>query len=120
MVIHKPTIIELLIFEVIKPLYIFLIFSVLFWYIGEAYYYLASTLLAIFLIGVVINLYQMVQLNNKIFSMAFYEISINVLRDGHVKSISSIDVVPGDVVFLKDPIKLPFEGIILEGSALIN
>jgi P-type E1-E2 ATPase len=28
--------------------------------------------------------------------------------------------VPGDIVFLKDPIKLPFEGLILEGSALIN
>ena len=28
--------------------------------------------------------------------------------------------MPGDVVFLKDPIKIPFEGIILEGSALIN
>ncbi len=29
-------------------------------------------------------------------------------------------MVPGDIVFLKDPIKIPFEGIILEGSALIN
>jgi P-type E1-E2 ATPase len=34
--------------------------------------------------------------------------------------ISSIDVVPGDVVFLKAAIKIPFEGILLEGSALIN
>jgi hypothetical protein len=31
-----------------------------------------------------------------------------------------VDVAPGDIVFLKDPIKLPFEAIILEGSALIN
>ena len=45
---------------------------------------------------------------------------MNVLRNGVVKQISSIEVVPGDVVFLKDPIKIPFEGIILEGSALIN
>lgn len=62
----------------------------------------------------------MVQLSNKIFSMAFYEVQINALRDGQVKSISSLDIVPGDVVFLRDPIKIPFEGIILEGSALIN
>jgi Cd2+/Zn2+-exporting ATPase len=34
--------------------------------------------------------------------------------------VSSIDLVPGDIVFLKDPIKLPFEGVIIEGSALIN
>jgi P-type E1-E2 ATPase len=76
--------------------------------------------MTIFLIGVVINLYQMVQLNNKIFAMAYYQIPINVLRNGTVVEISSIDVVPGDVVFLKKPIKIPFEGIILEGSALIN
>lgn len=34
--------------------------------------------------------------------------------------MSSLDLVPGDIVFLKKPIKIPFEGIILEGSALIN
>lgn len=45
---------------------------------------------------------------------------MNVLRDGEMRSISSIDIVPGDVVFLKDSLKIPFEGIILEGSALIN
>jgi magnesium-transporting ATPase (P-type) len=52
--------------------------------------------------------------------MAYYDIPVNVLRDNVVVQISSVDVVPGDIVFLKDAIKLPFEGIILEGSALIN
>lgn len=61
-----------------------------------------------FLVGVIINLIQMVELSNKIFSMAFYEIQINTLRNGVVKQISSLDVVPGDIVFLRDPIKLPF------------
>lgn len=52
--------------------------------------------------------------------MAYYEVKINVLRNGEVREVSSIDIVPGDVVFLKDSIKIPFEGIIIEGSALIN
>lgn len=52
--------------------------------------------------------------------MAYYDIPLNVLRGTNVVQISSVDVVPGDIVFLKDPIKLPFEGVILEGSALIN
>lgn len=52
--------------------------------------------------------------------MAYYDIPLNVLREKAVVQISSVDVVPGDIVFLKDAIKLPFEGIILEGSALIN
>jgi P-type E1-E2 ATPase len=62
----------------------------------------------------------MIQLNNKIFTMAYYEIDVNILREGKINKVSSLDVVPGDIVFLKDPIKIPFEAIILEGSALIN
>ena len=34
--------------------------------------------------------------------------------------MSSLDLVPGDIVFLKDTLKLPFDGIILEGSALME
>lgn len=52
--------------------------------------------------------------------MAYYDIPVNVLRGSNVVQISSVDIVPGDIVFLKDPIKIPFEGVILEGSALIN
>ena len=57
--------------------------------------------------------------------MAYYEIEVNVLRRrsqgfNEVVKITSKDVVPGDIVFLNDPIKIPFDGIIIEGSALIN
>jgi len=45
--------------------------------------------------------------------MAYYEVQVNTLRNGNVVAVSSIDLVPGDIVFLKDPIKIPFEGIIL-------
>jgi magnesium-transporting ATPase (P-type) len=40
--------------------------------------------------------------------MAYFDIPVNVLRDDKVINMSSVDVVPGDIVFLKDPIKLPF------------
>jgi magnesium-transporting ATPase (P-type) len=52
--------------------------------------------------------------------MANYNIPVNVLRENEIVNISSDEIVPGDIVFLKDQIKIPFEGIILEGSALIN
>ena len=52
--------------------------------------------------------------------MAYYEAHINALRNGSIVRVSSLEIVPGDIVFLKEQIKLPFEGIILEGSALIN
>ena len=34
--------------------------------------------------------------------------------------MSSKDLVPGDLVFIKDQIKLPFDGILLTGSLLMN
>lgn len=42
------------------------------------------------------------------------------MRNGKVVNISSTKLAPGDIVFLKDQIKLPFDGIILEGEVLIN
>ena len=59
-------------------------------------------------------------MNKKIFEMAYYEVRIEGLRDGRVISMSSVDVVPGDVVFIKNSIKLPFDGILLGGSVLMN
>jgi len=52
--------------------------------------------------------------------MAYYETEVNVLRSDAVVKISSKYVVPGDIVFLNSPIKIPFDAVILEGSALIN
>lgn len=34
--------------------------------------------------------------------------------------VSSLHIVPGDIVFFSKPIRLPFEGILLEGEMLIN
>jgi hypothetical protein len=72
MVIHRPSIIELIVHELIKPLYILLLFSVYFWIYVESYYLYSVTLFVVFTIGVIINLIQMVKLNNKIFAMAYY------------------------------------------------
>lgn len=42
------------------------------------------------------------------------------MRDGEIKKGSSKYVVPGDVVFIKNPMKVPFDGLLLQGSALSN
>lgn len=52
--------------------------------------------------------------------MAYYEVKVHVLRNNGVIEISSVDVVPGDVVFIKQAIKLPFDCILLGGSVLMN
>ena len=89
------------------------------WYV-ELYYIYASIILGTTILAITVTVYQLLGLNNKIYQMAYYEVQVNTLRNGDVVAVLSIDLVPGDIVFLKDPIKIPFEGIILEGSALIN
>lgn len=52
--------------------------------------------------------------------MAYNEEFVNVMRSGEVIELSSTQLAPGDIIFLKKQIKIPFDGIILEGEALIN
>ena len=93
-------------------MYLFIVFSISLW-TYEEYYYYAGVIFVTSAVSIGINLYQIRQLNEKIFHMAYYDIPVNVLRENNVVQISSVDVVPGDIVFLKDAIKLPFEAIIL-------
>lgn len=44
------------------------------------YYYYAGIILFTSSVAIIVNLIQMVQLNTKIFHMAYYEINVNVLR----------------------------------------
>lgn len=119
MEIERPSLPVLLFREVVRPLYFFIIFTLCVWAF-EAYYYYCLVILVTSILGIVINLYQTYNMNNKIYSMAYYETEVNVLREGSVVKTSSKDLVPSDIVFLKDPIKIPFDAIILEGSALLN
>ena len=79
---------------------------------SQNYYYYASIIFITAVLGIIVNLYQIYTLNNKIFDMAYYQVNVNVLRNGNVVNISSRNIVPGDIVFLKDPIKIPFDAIV--------
>ena len=52
-------------------------------------------------IGIGVNLVQTYRLNQKIYQMAYYETNVNVLRNGKVEEMSSREVAPGDIVFLR-------------------
>lgn len=52
--------------------------------------------------------------------MAYFETEVNILRNGTIVQDSSKNVVPGDIVFVKKSMKIPFDGLLLHGSALSN
>lgn len=102
-----------------RPLYIFIVFSCLLW-IYEEYFYYSIMIFVTAAFGIGTSLVQTYRINRKIFEMAYFETPVNILRDGEIKTGSSRYVVPGDIVFVKQPIKVPFDGVLLHGSLLSN
>ena len=119
MEIERPSITILFLREIMQPLYFFIIFSLILW-MAEEYFIYCGAIFFTSAVGIILNLYQTYQNNNKIHGMAYYETDLFLLRGSQVIKTSSKNVVPGDVVFFKEQIKIPFDGIIIEGSALIN
>lgn len=70
--------------------------------------------------SILLSLYQLIQVYKRIYAMAYYSVTVAVLRDNKVATLSSEELTPGDIVFLKEAIKLPFEAVILEGDVLMN
>jgi len=119
MELPRPSCIVLFVREVLQPFYLFIVYAVILWYI-EKYIYYASIILFTSVVSIGINLYQVMDLNKKIYEMAFYTRPMHVLRGKHVEEMSSSEFVPGDIVFIKQAIKLPFDGVLLGGSVLMN
>ena len=78
----------------------FIVFSTCLWFY-ELYYYYSAIIVITAAIGIGVNLVQTYRLNQKIYQMAYYETNVNVLRNGKVEEMSSREVAPGDIVFLR-------------------
>jgi len=52
-------------------------------------------------VSIGINLYQVMDLNKKIYEMAYYTKTMHVLRGREVCEADSSEFVPGDIVFIK-------------------
>lgn len=98
---EKPSLFKLFVHEVFRPMFLFIIFSIIVWII-TVYFYYVGVIIVSAVVSLAINLYQTNKLNQKIHEMAYYEIQLNVLREGKITRISSLEVVPGDIVFLNN------------------
>jgi hypothetical protein len=81
MVIAMPSIPMLFFQEIMRPLYLFIIFSCVLWFI-EKYYYYPCIIIVTGLVGILTNLYQTYQNNKRIYEMAYHEETINAMRNG--------------------------------------
>lgn len=105
--------------EIFQPFFVMIIFTVLVW-IAERYYLMCVVVLVTLVVGVSINLYDTFLTNKKIHELAYYEVELEALREGKVRRMASREIVPGDIVFFKQEMKVPFDCVLLEGSCLVN
>lgn len=72
MIIDKPSLITVFFREVFRPLYIFIILSIILWTVDNYVIYAAIIFLTA-VVSIGISLYETYKLNEKIFNMAYYE-----------------------------------------------
>ncbi|KAL2836265.1 hypothetical protein BJX68DRAFT_250883 [Aspergillus pseudodeflectus] len=119
--IQQKPLFQLLIEEAFHPFYIFQLASLLLWSLDQYYYYAAC----IFVISVVSIGTTVVETNatmNRLKEMSHFECDIRVLRNGFWRSVTSEELVPGDVFEFSDPslTQVPCDCILLSGDCIVN
>ena len=116
----KKGIFELLISEVLSPIYVFQIASIGLWF-WEGYYKYAVCVIVISLLGISQALYTTTTNLESIRHMARFECPITVKRISKTTEkpefleIQSGDLVPGDVVVVPDQCVLPCDLLLISG-----
>jgi len=114
----KPYLV-LLVEEVLNPFYVFQAWSVTVWMLDEYVYY-AMCVAIISLTSALISLVSTRRSLQRISDMAYHQARVRVLRNSSVLTISSDDLVPGDVVLLQPQDVVPADLILVSGSVIVD
>jgi cation-transporting ATPase 13A3/4/5 len=119
--IEEKSNLQLLIDEVLHPFFVFQIASIILWSLDDYYYYAACILI----ISVSSSFATFIETKKNVSRMqqlAKYSCSVTVWRNGHWSTLSSEDLVPGDVFQIKlgsDNI-FPCDAVLLTGDCIVN
>ncbi len=90
-----------------------LIAAVLSMFVGEVVD--ASLIVTIVLLNAFFGLYQELKAEAAIAALKKMTISlVRVIRDGKHVEINSVDLVPGDIVYIEEGVKVPADGVLIE------
>ena len=120
----KPSFLYLLIKEILHPYFLFQIYSIVVWFYIE-YYVFATFIAFISLLSAFINLYMLRANLTRIHELVYYKITVDVYRKDGAKvqkfqEVPSTELVPGDVIVIKDHMRLPCDCLLLSGQALVD
>lgn len=112
---------EILFNEVLHPFYVFQVFSIILWGIDEYYYY-AACIFLISVLSIFDSLNEQKKISKNLAEMSHFHCDVRVLRDKFWTTISSSELVPGDIYEVSDPnIKiLPCDSILLSSDCIVN
>jgi cation-transporting ATPase 13A3/4/5 len=117
--VPMPHILELLVKEIAHPFFVFQIFSVIIWCL-DAYILLAMIILCLSFLSVIATLVETRKNIQKIRHMAQYECPVKVLRYREAMTLSSFELVPGDLIFIPSNCKMPCDAVVLKGSCVVD
>lgn len=119
---------RLLVDEVLNPFYLFQVFSMILWFC-DGYEKYAACILVVSLLGVFESLFETVHNIKNIRKMAKYECKVEVLRwpntrtraaAAEQRTISSEEIVPGDLIVVPESCVMPCDAIVLSGTCIVN
>ncbi|KAL4929639.1 putative P-type ATPase [Aspergillus undulatus] len=119
--IQQKSLLQLLTDEAFHPFYIFQLASLILWSLDTYYYYAACIfLISVFSIGTTVI--ETTATTRRLKEMSLFECDIRVLRNGFWRSVTSQDLVPGDVFEFSDPSlnQVPCDCILLSGDCIVN
>ena len=105
--------------EILKPFFVFQIFSVILWCTNEYYWY-AICIFVIMCITLTVNAYYQKKNLENISRIANNKCKVKVIRNGEENLIDSNDLVPGDIIVVGDELDLPCDCILLDGFVLVD
>ncbi|CDW53226.1 cation transporting ATPase 13A3 [Trichuris trichiura] len=111
---------QLLISQAINPFYMFQLFSVTIWF-SDTYYYYASIIVVLSVVSLFVDVYQIrknqLALHNSIHKTDF----VGVIRDGIVTTVSSTQLVPGDVIVIPNVgCVMTCDAVLIAGNCMLN
>ncbi|KAJ5048337.1 hypothetical protein NUH16_006835 [Penicillium rubens] len=119
--IEQKTIPQLLVDEAFHPFYIFQIASLVLWSMDEYYYYAVCIFLISFF-SIATTVLETKSTMSRLREISLFECDVRVLRNGFWRSVSSQELVPGDVYEFSDPSlhQVPCDCILLSGDSIVN
>lgn len=112
----------LLVTEVLNPFYIFQVASVILW-TSDEYYYYAAAIVLMSVSGIASSVYQTKQNEENLRSTIVSSSNVQVQRaDKQVETISSSDLVPGDVIVLPThgKFEMSCDAVLILGNVIVN